>query len=194
MARPKTSPNAARVWSFTASMSTARPRTLLSEPITFASSPHGLRAENRDTSVGAQQKVRISDQLAGPVIGDVAAALDLERGDTVHGQQVVPVRATAQGDHVRVLDEHQRVRNLVTLPRRPQLALQRPDLAVLAHAQVQQSSLVSHRINLANARRATFRRWPAAVAAPAAPDRRWPPASRRVTAPPLPSTQPAKSG
>ena len=46
------------------------------------------------------------------------------------------MRAAPERDDVRVLDEDQRVGDLVALARRHQLALQRPDLAELAGAEV----------------------------------------------------------
>ena len=87
----------------------------------------------------AQEEDRVADQLARPVIGDVAAALDLVERRVAEVEQVLAVGAAAGGDHVRVLDEDERVGDLVALARAHQLALQRPDLAEVAGAEIEEA-------------------------------------------------------
>ena len=70
------------------------------------------------------------------MIGDVAAALDLEDRDVAGASRFSPCALRPERDDVRVLDEDERVRDLVALARRHQLALQRPDLAELAGAEI----------------------------------------------------------
>ena len=88
----------------------------------------------------SEQEDRVADQLSRPVVGDVAPALDLEHRRLRHRQQVLDVGAAALRDHVRMLDEHQRIGDLVTLPRADQLQLPRPDLAVFACAEIEDLS------------------------------------------------------
>ncbi len=78
----------------------------------------------------------IAHQLPGTVVGDVAAPLDFVKRRVADRQQVFAVRAAAGRDDVRVLDQEQRVRDLVLLPRHHQLALHRPHLAEVAGAEI----------------------------------------------------------
>ncbi len=48
---------------------------------------------------------RIDDELAGSVIGHLAAAVDLHHGDVARRQQVFTARIQPQGEHRRMFDE-----------------------------------------------------------------------------------------
>ena len=73
-----------------------------------------------------EQQNGIGHDLPGAVVGDVAAALDLDDLDLAGGGEVGQRPASpAQGDDVRVLDQHQRVGHLALLPRHDPLELQR---------------------------------------------------------------------
>src|SRR5439155_2315669 len=68
-----------------------------------------------DVRCGAQIEDRIADQLAGTVIGDVAAAIDLEARDAARRKfrlvekDVVAGATPADGVGVRMLEQNQRV-------------------------------------------------------------------------------------
>ena len=72
----------------------------------------------RSRSPSVEQHDRVGDELAGAVIGDVAAALDLDDLD-VAGREHVLLRlaAAAEREHVRMLDDDQRVGRLADLAR-----------------------------------------------------------------------------
>jgi hypothetical protein len=73
------------------------------------------------------------------VIGDIAAALDLDDLDVARPEQICqrPLPAPDRDD-VRVLDDEQRVARLAPLPRRHLLELVRVRLAVAEAAEVDQ--------------------------------------------------------
>jgi hypothetical protein len=87
----------------------------------------------------AELQDRIRHHLAGAVIRDVAAALDLDDLD-IAGPQQIRQRAlpAAHRDDVRVLDDEQRVARLAPLPRRHLLELARVRLAVAEAAEIDQ--------------------------------------------------------
>jgi hypothetical protein len=87
----------------------------------------------------AELQDRIGDQLAGAVIGDIAAALDLDDLDIARSQEIGQRALPASdGDDVRVLDDEQRVARLAPLPRRHLLELARVRLAVAEAAEIDQ--------------------------------------------------------
>ena len=115
-----------------------RPPAIPSSPtarISASSSPRRYACRSRSPS--RSWKIRVPHQLPRPVIGDVAAALDLEDRHAAELEQVLAVGAAAQGHHVGVLDQHERVGDLPLLALGHELALQLPDLAEVAQAEVE---------------------------------------------------------
>ena len=98
--------------------------------------------------MGAEVQDRVAHELAGAVIGEVAAALDLDQvqprlGEPrrVGGRDVLP-RSPPEGDHRQVFDEEQEVviRRRVPPPAGDG-ALKREHLPVLATAEVDHPEL-----------------------------------------------------
>ena len=79
---------------------------------------------------------RVAHELAGRVVGDVAAARDLvhrdaARRERVRGdEQVLAARAAAERHDRRVLEQEQRVGTRAAAPRRDELVLERERIAV----------------------------------------------------------------
>lgn len=71
------------------------------------------------------------------VVGDVAAALDLEDGDIPGSQQVLCVASAPEREHVRVLDQDERVGDRFGLSCGHELLLQSPGLLERAKARVE---------------------------------------------------------
>src|SRR3990172_2676604 len=87
---------------------------------------------------------RIADELAGSMVCRLAASFDLDHRDGGI-EDVVNRPSTAQRDHVGMLKEEKRVRNLVGGPPLHEIALQVPGLAVLHEPQVDRERFVHFR-------------------------------------------------
>ncbi len=78
----------------------------------------------------AQIEDGVADELAGAVIGDVAAAVDLVEGDAARGRatrrrrEVGAVGVAAEGEHGRVLEQQQHVADAALRAQRDQFFLQ----------------------------------------------------------------------
>ena len=77
----------------------------------------------------AQIEDGVADELAGTVIGDVAAAVDLVEGNAARSEQLVggenigAVGVAPQREHGRMLEQQQRVADAFLLAQRDQLLL-----------------------------------------------------------------------
>ena len=106
----------------------------------------GTHVANR-TAQGANVDDWIAHQLTGPVVGNLATAVDFVHGDVELGeglgveQHVVHAAPAAQSVDVRVLQKQHRVSDAVLLPQLHQGGLQRPRTPVLHLAQP-----VNHRL------------------------------------------------
>ena len=100
----------------------------------------------RSRSPSLEQHDRVGHELAGAVIGDVAAALDLDDRD-VAGREHVLLRLApaAEREHVRVLDDDQRVGRFADLARLDERELLRPHLAVVGGAEIEDLPGRGHR-------------------------------------------------
>ena len=96
------------------------------------------------TLIFAQEQDGVAAELARPVVGHVAPALDLEDRHARRGEQVLPMRAAAQGQHVGMFDQHQSVRNFITLTRGQQILLHAPRLRVVARSKVNDPCRFDH--------------------------------------------------
>src|SRR5262249_31430931 len=77
-------------------------------------------------------------ELTGAVIRDVAAALDLEHLDVAGREHVLVRLATAaEREHVRVLDDHERVLACPIFARLDERELARPDVPIGRRAEIQ---------------------------------------------------------
>ena len=88
-------------------------------------------------SQAAQIEDRVADKLAGAVIGDVAAAVDLVERDAARGQKLVrrqdicALGVAAQREHGRMLEQQKHVADAAFGAQRDQLLLQAQCLAVI---------------------------------------------------------------
>ena len=91
----------------------------------------------------AQVEDGVADELAGAVIGDVAAAVDLVEGDAARGKQLIggenvgAVGVAAQRKHRRMLEQQQHVADAVLLAQRDQLLLQAKGFSVGDAAEIE---------------------------------------------------------
>ena len=85
----------------------------------------------------AQQEDRVADELAGAVVRDVAAALDLESGVSPRSSRLSRFALRPAREHVRVLDEQQRVGDLAGLALLDERELARPDGGVVARPEIE---------------------------------------------------------
>ena len=99
------------------------------------------------TAVGvaqaAQVKDGVADKLAGSMIGDVAATVDLVQGDAAAGQELVgsqdicPVGVAAQGEDRRMLEQQQHVFNAALEAEIDELGLETEAFSVVHAAEVE---------------------------------------------------------
>jgi hypothetical protein len=84
---------------------------------------------------------RVSHQLAGAVVGNVAAAVDIVDRDTTFQQllrreeDVVAAAPAAEGEGVRMLEEQQNIRDSIATSRLGELPLQSPGFVVIDASQ-----------------------------------------------------------
>ena len=95
------------------------------------------------SSVSVEVEDRVADELSRGVVGGLAAAVRLDELDAggVRDMELVLVRASADGDHGRVLEEDDRVRDRVLLNGCRERALELPRLDVRRLAERQQVAL-----------------------------------------------------
>ena len=97
----------------------------------------------------AQIEDGVADELAGAVIGDVAAAIDLVQGDAAAGQQLVggenvgAAGVAAQREHGRVLEQQKHVADAALLAQSDQLFLQAQRFGVVHAAEIER---LDHRL------------------------------------------------
>ncbi len=91
----------------------------------------------------AQIEDGVADELAGTVIGDVAAAVDLVEGDAAPRQQLIrredvgALGVAAEGEHGRMLEEQKHVADAARGAQRDQLFLQAKGFAVVHAAEIE---------------------------------------------------------
>jgi hypothetical protein len=91
----------------------------------------------------AEIEDRVADQLAGAVVGHVAAAVDLVEGDAAAFEQLVrcqnvgTVGVTAQGEHGRVLQQQEHVADAILLAEIDELGLETQGLGVVDAAEIE---------------------------------------------------------
>ena len=103
------------------------------------------RAQSRAAGVAqaAQIEDGVSDELSRPVVGHVAAAIDLVQRHAARGQQCVggkhvgAIRIAPQSQHRRMLEQQQHVLDAPLLAQRHQLFLQAQRLVVTQAAEIE---------------------------------------------------------
>ena len=91
----------------------------------------------------AEIEDRVADQLAGAVVGHVAAAVDLVEGNAaaleqlVRRQNVGTVGVAAQGEHGRMLQQQEHVGDAILLAEIDELGLQAQGLGVVDAAEIE---------------------------------------------------------
>ena len=97
-----------------------------------------------------QQHDGIRDQLTGPVIRDVATALDLDDLDVTGGKHVLlRVAPATEREHVRMLDDDERVGRLTDLTGLDERELACPDIAVARGAEIEDLPRRGHEATVA---------------------------------------------
>ena len=103
----------------------------------------GPEAGAARTAQAAQIEDGVADELAGAVIGDVAAAIDFVKRDAAAGQELIgsenvgAVGVAAQGEHGRMLEEQQDVADAALLAQLNQLRLQAQSFGVVDAAEIE---------------------------------------------------------
>ena len=108
-------------------------------------------------AIGLQVDDRVADDLAGAVVGDVAAAaglvhLDAARGQRLGGRENVrsaAVAAHAERQDVRMLDEQQQIADAARAPLLDERALQRQRVGVRHEAEPPDLERVAQRVGAA---------------------------------------------
>ena len=124
----------------------AKTNQRLFHPVHKILRPHAAAA---CVAQSAQVEDGIAHQLAGAVIGHVAAAADLVNGDAAAGQQLVrgknvrAVRVTAQRNHRRMFEQKQHVPDAALGDERGHLRLEAQTFAVLHAAEIKR---LNHRL------------------------------------------------
>jgi hypothetical protein len=103
--------------------------------------------------VVAKKKNGVGHELARPVVGYVAAALDGEDGNFARIEHIRGRGRAPEGDDVGVLDHNQGVGDRSGLARGQQILLQAQNLAVASKLQVDNASRLDRGATLLGARR-----------------------------------------